>query len=246
MRSLIRSLRRPGGFTLIELLTVMAVIAILAGLVLSISGYATGKGAAARAQTEVQALSLACESFKTDNGAYPHQVLASGGVIQSTNGGIPPSDQLDPRTNGNSQSQNATYANASLELYEALSGDVSLTGTGGGPGVHNYITDFKQDVYGRTYMNQAIASGSNMVQYLSDPYGNCYGYSTANATAVSTGTNNVVGETLPAGVTNPGFNPTFDLWSTGGQVNPPYSGAAGSTQAPGAPGDPMLKWLKNW
>lgn len=243
MRSLIRSLRRPGGFTLIELLTVMAVIAILAGLVLSISGYATKKGATARAQTEVQALSLACESFKTDNGAYPHQALASGGTILTS--GTIPSDALDPRTNGNSQSQNATYANASLELYEALTGDLSLSGTGGGPGVHNYITDFKQDVYGRTYMNQAIASGSNTVQYLSDPFGNCYGYSTANATSVSgTGGPTVSGYPMGSAV-NPGFNPTFDLWSTGGQVNPPY-GATGTTQLPGAPGDPMLQWIKNW
>ena len=41
----------------------MAVIAILAGLILSISGYAYKKGALSRATGEVQAISAALESY---------------------------------------------------------------------------------------------------------------------------------------------------------------------------------------
>jgi prepilin-type N-terminal cleavage/methylation domain-containing protein len=240
-----RFLRRPSGFTLIELLTVMAVIAILAGLIISISGFSSHKAAMSRAQTEIQALSVACESFKTDNGAYPHQPVTQAitGTVQ-TSGSIP-SDGLDPRTNGNSTSASTgAYVNASLELYEALTGDVTLTGSGSVSGTRNYIPDLRQDSLGRAQSSTAI-SKTNPITYLSDPFGNCYGYSTANATSVATGTSTVSNPSYPtASAKLPGYNPTFDLWSTGGSLNTPYSGNGAS--APGAPGDPALGWAKNW
>ncbi len=62
---------RFSGFTLIELLVVMAIIAILAGLVLSTAGYVQKKGATSRAEAEVAALSAALESYKADMGDYP-------------------------------------------------------------------------------------------------------------------------------------------------------------------------------
>lgn len=248
MRSYIRSLRSRPAFTLIELLTVMVVIAILAALVLSISGFANKKGATARAQAEIQAISAACESYKTDNGTYPHQPLAVSGTIPAVSGTNIPSDQLDPRSNGNSASTTAAYANASLELYEALSGDLTLSGTGGGPGVKNYISDLRQDTLGRANMS-AVVSSSNQVAYLSDPFGNCYGYSTANATALTTGSATISGVTYSPPTNNPGYNPTFDLWCTGGSVTAPYpysTSPTGGANTPGAPGDPTLSWIKNW
>jgi hypothetical protein len=228
----------------------MTVIAILAGLILSISGFANKKAALARAQAEIQALSTGCESYKADNGTYPHQPLATPSVsgtippvtgLNTSSSNIP-SDLLDPRTNGNSTSNSGgTYISASLELYEALTGDVSCTGTGGGAGVKNYISDIRQDAFGRSNPT-AVVSSSNPVLYLSDPFGNCYGYSTANASAVSSGVTGISNYNPPT--TNPGFNPTYDLWSTGGNLNSPFSGTG--TSAPGAPGDPMLQWIKNW
>ena len=59
------------AFTLIELIVVTAVIIILTGLVLSTVGYVQKKGARARAETEIAAMSAACESYKADNGVYP-------------------------------------------------------------------------------------------------------------------------------------------------------------------------------
>jgi type II secretory pathway pseudopilin PulG len=226
------------------LLTVMVVIAILAGLVLSISGFASKKGATARAQAEIQAISAACESYKTDNGTYPHQPLAMSGTIPAVSGTNIPSDQLDPRSNGNSASTTAAYANASLELYEALSGDLTLSGTGGGPGVKDYISDLRQDTLGRANMS-AVVSSDNQVAYLSDPFGNCYGYSTANATSVTSGSSVING--YPMGTTTyPGYNPTFDLWCTAGSYSNPNSPTGTGNSAPGAPGDPILSWIKNW
>jgi len=75
------------GFTLIELLVVIAVIAILAGLVLSTAGFIQKKGAMARAQAEIEALSTALESYKVEYGDYPTGTngLNSGTATPGTN-----------------------------------------------------------------------------------------------------------------------------------------------------------------
>ena len=71
------------GFTLIELLVVIAIIAILAALVLSTAGFIQKKGARARAEAEIAALSAALESFKADNGDYP--ILSNANPMAATN-----------------------------------------------------------------------------------------------------------------------------------------------------------------
>src|SRR5499433_50130 len=62
---------RYHAFTLIELVLVVGIITVLAGLVLSTVGYARKKGALARAETEIAAISAACENYKADNAVYP-------------------------------------------------------------------------------------------------------------------------------------------------------------------------------
>jgi prepilin-type N-terminal cleavage/methylation domain-containing protein len=66
------------AFTLIELLAVIAIIAILAGLLLNTAGYIQKKGAMSRAETEIAALTVALENYKTDNGDYPQGTNVSG------------------------------------------------------------------------------------------------------------------------------------------------------------------------
>ena len=63
--------KRYNAFTLIELIVVVGIIAILSALVLSTVGYARKKAARARAETEIAAMSAACENYKADNGVYP-------------------------------------------------------------------------------------------------------------------------------------------------------------------------------
>src|SRR5215468_3667018 len=63
--------RRYNAFTLIELILVVGIITVLAGLVLSTVGYARKKGARARAETEIAAISAALENYKSDNAVYP-------------------------------------------------------------------------------------------------------------------------------------------------------------------------------
>ena len=178
-----------GAFTLIELIVVVTIIVILAGLVLSTVGYAQKKGARARAETEIAAMSAACESYKADNGVYP--------ASSDTN-------NLNAQTSFNP----SAYQAASLYLYNALFG---ATGGSRTPntGARSYFV-FKPNML-------FPADQTQNVQYIQDPFGNSYGYSTID---------NPVANPSPT----PGYNPTFDLWST----------------ASGTATNDVPKWVKNW
>ncbi|HEV8618656.1 MAG TPA: hypothetical protein VGQ70_04110 [Candidatus Udaeobacter sp.] len=171
------------AFTLIELLVVMAIIIVLAGLVLSTVGYVQKKGARSRAETEIAAMSAACESYKADNGIYPRDNTTN----QYT-------DTLDARQNFDATQ--TVYQNASLYLYDALFGATSGSRTPN-PGGRSYFT-FKPNQLSPSDQAQPVA-------FIRDPFGNSYGYSTAN-------------QADP--ITPKGYNPTFDLWSTANSTDP--------------------------
>jgi prepilin-type N-terminal cleavage/methylation domain-containing protein len=147
-------LKKYQGFTLIELLTVMAVIAILAGLILSISGYAQKKAATSKAETEIQGLSTALESYKADNGIYPRNT---------------DTDSLDPRASGDPTA--SAYSKASKYLYGQLSGDST------------YSTNRQPTAGAKSYFEFKPAQllptgGTGSVTAIADPFGYSYGYST--------------------------------------------------------------------
>src|SRR5881296_2355480 len=97
------------AFTLIELIVVLGLIIVLTGLVLSTAGYARKKGARARAETEIAAMSAACENYKSDNAVYPRDNPTPGYT-----------DALNARQNGDPTQ--TIYTNASLYLFTQLSG----------------------------------------------------------------------------------------------------------------------------
>lgn len=211
--------RKTKAFTLIELLTVIVVILILAGLILAVAGYVQGNAARSRATSEISALSAACESYKADNGVYP---MASGttDAVYAIASGNAASGKYDPTQ--------AVYTNSSKYLYGQLSGDydnnnpaaaTNYDGKIDGNETSNKIYfEFKPNMLGGT----KDANGNfTAVTYIQDPFGYSYGYSTAY-TATS-GTN--------------GYNPTFDLWSTGG-TNSQQTSTSGTV--------PQAKWIKNW
>src|SRR5207245_10522777 len=101
------SFRVSAAFTLIELIVVTTVIIILTGLVLSTVGYVQKKGARAQSETEIAAMSAACESYKADNGIYPTDASTT--------------EQLNSTTSFNP----TNYQSASLYLYKKLSGDTT-------------------------------------------------------------------------------------------------------------------------
>ena len=181
------------AFTLIELIVVIAVIIILAGLVLSTAGYIQKKGARARAETEIAAMSAACESYKADNAVYPRH---------------DETDALNARTDGDPTT--TAYKDASLYLYVQLSGtDANRTPI---TGAQSYFA-FKPNQLSPPDQNQPV-------QFIRDPFGNSYGYSTANQADPGTG-----------------YNPTFDLWSTAGVAPSP---------TPTPPATQQDLWIKNW
>jgi len=164
------------GMTIIELLIVILIILILAGLVLSVSSYVQNKGARARAETEIAAISAALESYKADNGIYARDNTTN----QYT-------DSLNAKTDFDPTQPK--YKNASLYLFFQLSGlDANQQPVAN---MKSYFA-FKPQMLGHP------AGNTTTVAYVRDPFGNSYGYSTANQ-ADST----------------KGYNPTYDLWSVG-------------------------------
>jgi type II secretory pathway pseudopilin PulG len=211
--------RRYNAFTLIELVLVVGIITVLAGLVLSTVGYARKKGARARAETEIAAISAACENYKADNGVYPRDPTANTAT-----------DALNARTMLDPANANAAlYTAASLVLYRALSGDRNLDRTVtvadesfniDGTTLTPPLTQLPQSYFAFKPNMLSPSGGNGSVTALADPFGNAYGYSTANQYDQNTG-----------------FNPTFDLWSTAGVAPSP---------TPIPPATQQNLWIKNW
>ena len=166
------------AFTLIELLVVISIIIVLAGLILSTAGYVQNKAVRARAGAEIAAISAALENYKADNGIYPRDTTNNT------------TDNLDARTSGNPMN----YQTASLFLYDSLFGSATSGSRLPASGAKSYFV-FKPTMLGPSDQTQNV-------QYIRDPFGNSYGYSTAN-------------QKNPAA----GYNPTYDLWSTAGATN---------------------------
>ena len=192
--------RYKAGFTLIELLIVIAVIVVLTGLILTTIGYVQKKGARARAETEIAAMSAACESYKADNGIYPRDTTNNT------------TDTLNARTNLDPSA--AVYSAASLFLYEQLAGVTS--------GSRSAIPSGKTYFTFKANMLLPAPPSTSDITAIRDPFGNSYGYSTAN-------------QADP--VTPKGYNPTFDLWSTAGIAPLP---------TPTPPATQQNLWIKNW
>jgi prepilin-type N-terminal cleavage/methylation domain-containing protein len=228
-----RRIRAASGFTLIELLTVMAIILILAGLILAIAGNANYKGAQSRAQGEIQAMSTALESYKTDNGAYP----SSTPTNQLSPAAVPPPD---PGASGNN-----LYITAGETLYQALAGVTSSGGTtdANGNPLKSYF-NFNVNQLNSTagaLTTPPVTPQYQMTTYVVDPFGFPYGYSTDYATAIQAA-NSASPTPDPAPSPAPGYNPTFDLWSTAGYSA--TSGKAYPTNITAANYNTL--WVKNW
>ena len=112
----------------------------------------------------------------------------------------------------------ANFIAACQDLYKALSGDFD----------GNPATKSAQDTKSYfTFKTNMLSTTSPA--YIRDPFGNSYGYSTAYQADV---------EANPANTTRPGYNPTFDLWSTCGETAKQPNGDTFQQY--------QLRWVKNW
>jgi prepilin-type N-terminal cleavage/methylation domain-containing protein len=234
-------MRKPAtsAFTLLEMLTVLAIIVILAGLVLSVGGYAQKKSALSRAEGEKAMLMSACESYKSDNGNYPRDVPTSGTSVTDA---ISPKQHFMPTA--------TQYSDSSLFLYKELTGDKkgSTSKPDGIPedGEQRYMKEFEPRILNakKDPTSKAIIE----VNYLQDPFGFPYAYSTAAAkdeqdyqTKLLRNPNAKGTITRPTGSQLHGFNPgSFDIWSTGGST--PKS----NPTSPDKMDLEWAKWVKNW
>lgn len=215
----------PNSFTLVELLVVIAIIVILVALVLAASSGVMNAVARNRARSEIQAMSAALESYKTDNGAYPLGYPASNSTASSSSALLgPPSSSyaLDSSLSGGS------YQLAAQALYEALAGKVNYYDTPVA-GTRTYMT-FRPAELGNGKTTAGTAYNANTATYVRDPWSYAYGY--------STGDGNLPYQTqypYNSGVTNSVPGSAFDLWSTGGTI-------AATTTNP----NPTNSWIVNW
>jgi prepilin-type N-terminal cleavage/methylation domain-containing protein len=147
--------KRTPSFTLVELLTVIAIIAILAALTLYAGSAMMNKAARSRASAEIQAMSTALESYKTDNGIYPQVTSGMATNAYSANDG---------------SQVGGLYQTSSQLLYLSLSGQTNFTDNPVA-GAKSYMA-FKANQIGNP--TGAAAGGS----YVQDPWRYSYGYST--------------------------------------------------------------------
>jgi prepilin-type N-terminal cleavage/methylation domain-containing protein len=227
------------AFTLIEVITAMAVILILTGLVIQISGYVTNRGSKARATSEMSLFSAACDSYKADNGAYP-QDLKRGGL---TSVGV--TDELKPKEHFIPTAKE--YEDANQFLYKELTGD--KVGTNGKD--PDGIPDKDEPRYLKEFDAKILKADRDKdnkitkVKYIQDPFGYPYGYSTAAARVEMLYQQDLRTKgnaaKRPGASDMPGFNSSsFDLWSTGGSK---------PTSQPSDDKKKELewaKWIKNW
>jgi type II secretory pathway pseudopilin PulG len=213
----LRLLRSAAAFTIIELIVVIGIVLVLAGLILATSSYVHNKGARSRAEAEIAAISAALENYKADNGVYPRDPTANTAT-----------DKLNARGMGNPTSTAEPFKSASLVLYRALSGDRNLDRTVtsddekydlDGSVLPSQLTQLPTSYFSFKPTQLSPSDQTQAVQFVKDPFGNSYGYSTANQ--------------YNSGY---GYNPTFDLWSTSGQTADPPS--SNDTITP--------QWIKNW
>ncbi len=86
------TLRKKGGFSLIELLTVIAIIAILAGIIFPVMAAVKTRARMVNCMTNLHDIAMAVQLYQQDNRKYPETL---GGTVETgSDGSITPFDRI--------------------------------------------------------------------------------------------------------------------------------------------------------
>ncbi len=159
---------RLNSFTLVELLVVMAIIGILVAITLAAASGVMAAAARSRSHGEIQAMSAALESYKSDNGAYP----------QSFSTTLVTNSATSPYNSSSVDGSSSTYITTSQTLYQALSGQTNFLDPPVS-GVKTYMS-FKVSQVGNA--SAPAGSAGTASSYIQDPWSYSYGYNTGSTT----------------------------------------------------------------
>ncbi len=170
--ALLRLMRR--GFTLLELLAVIAIIAVLTGIVIGVGRRAAETARGARARAELAALSVALESYKRAYGDHPQ----TGAVPNQAEG--PASDSDGPgilfNALGGKRGPRATLTpldgRSLVEFAKfALQNPASLPAPGGTSQIANAFVDPWERRYLYAYKTGASWTNPSFVLWSAGPDG---------------------------------------------------------------------------
>jgi type II secretory pathway pseudopilin PulG len=173
-------------------------------------------------------LTIATMGYVQNKGAHSRaetEIAAISTALESykADNGVYPTDPASTEVlaaNADPQGGNPTnFIMSSRFLYKKLSGD-----SDGNPTTSDPANDTKNYLGNALKPNMLTPDPPGVNTYIRDPFGYSYGYSTAKAAD-------------PAG--GNGYNPTFDLWSTGGETGKKVTSPETFQQY-------QQRWIKNW
>lgn len=148
------------NFTLVEILTVIAIIAILMGLLLPVMSTAQRKGKENKARAAIQSIKFAIEQYENDYGILPKFGTVSG-------------DMVFNETIAKSQDKNGTSTNADGKKYDQFMELLTLANKDDGTAVSNENT--KKIRYLEAPANKVKDANKNEGYFILDPWGRRYG-----------------------------------------------------------------------
>lgn len=122
----------PAAFTIIEMLVVLIIILVLAALTVGAAKHAQTMAAISRTRSEIAAMEMALEHFKSDNGRYP-----SSTGTRATFSGYPSTIEIY-----NSGSLYTALAGGSKIYYNFRADQIHVNGGSISPAVTNVIDPF--------------------------------------------------------------------------------------------------------
>lgn len=148
------------NFTLVEILTVIAIIAILMGLLLPVMSTAQRKGKENKARAAIQSIKFAIEQYENDYGILPKFGTVAG-------------DMVFNETIAKSQDKSAASTNADSKTYDQFMELLTLANKDDGTAVSNENT--KKIRYLEAPANKVKDVNKNEGYFILDPWGRRYG-----------------------------------------------------------------------